>query len=177
MLNTFSSHAGVPCIQFPYSEALSGKVLFVNEASMEKMCQVTQSGEAAECDWESLISDAADLLNFDSPKDAITYRKSLTPAAGFYTSITNCVQTVQQFGCIEQGEGNDIENPSTQPLDGGCLTEFAESRDMNASSSQDNDCLEGTHSQKMDSEVRNVIQYLLPRFLIQKCFAFNQVFI
>ncbi|KAL3505969.1 hypothetical protein ACH5RR_031351 [Cinchona calisaya] len=135
----------------PFSQAGSGKGLFANEASMEGMCQ-SNHRDAVGCDWESLISDATDLLNFDSPKDADAFKKSLCPATGFYTNNAIDMQNMQLLGCIEQGEGNDTENPSTQPGEGNCLTKFVETQDMVASSSLNNDCMEGSLSQKMDSE-------------------------
>ncbi|CAI9118409.1 OLC1v1019976C1 [Oldenlandia corymbosa var. corymbosa] len=130
------------------------------------MSHTNQSGEAAECDWESLIT--TELLNFDSPNNANTYRKSLTPRTAYYTSITSLQQ---QFGCIVQGEGNEMDNPSTQPGEGSCLTEFAECQDRTASSSQENDCLGGTLSQKTSSEPASHMY----RGMRRRCLVFEMV--
>ncbi|KAL3507861.1 hypothetical protein ACH5RR_033243 [Cinchona calisaya] len=146
-LSELDTNAG---LLVPFSQAVSGKGLFANEANMEGLCQTNQSIDATGCDWESLISDAADLLNFDSPKDVNSFKKSLQPATGFYANNTNNMQT---FDCIEQqGEENDIENPSTQPGEGSCLTVFAEKEGTIASSSLNNECMESGISEKMDAE-------------------------
>lgn len=150
-LSEFDANAG-PLI--PNSQVVSGKRLLANESSMDGLCPTNQSRDAAGCDWESLISDAADLLNFDAQKDVDTLKKSLQPSIGFYTINIKNIQNMQTFDCIDQqGEGYDTENPSTQPGDGNCLTEFAETDEMIASSSLNNECMEGSLSQKTDTEV------------------------
>ncbi|KAJ6721503.1 PROTEIN TESMIN/TSO1-LIKE CXC 2 [Salix viminalis] len=74
--------------------------------------------EATGCDWESLISDAADLLVFNSPIDAEGFKelfqKSPNPVVGFCTSF-NEVQKTQIVNPFGSGEQNEMGDPSTRP--------------------------------------------------------------
>ncbi|ESR33242.1 hypothetical protein CICLE_v10004441mg [Citrus x clementina] len=76
-------------------------VQFVQEASengaseadvrLQRTCQMEQKNEVTGCEWESLISDAADLLIFNLPNDSEDFKglmqKSLD-SGGRYASVT-----------------------------------------------------------------------------------------
>ncbi|XP_027116328.2 protein tesmin/TSO1-like CXC 2 isoform X2 [Coffea arabica] len=164
-LSEFDANAG-PLV--PFSLVVSEKGLFTNESSIEGLGQTNQSRDGAGCDWESLISDAADLLNFDTPKDVDSFNESPRSTTAFYTNNTNNIQNMQTFGCIEhQGEGIDNENPSTQPGEGSCVMEFAEPEEVITSSSLNSECMEGSLSQKMDAEpVSNLYRGMRRRCLV-----------
>ncbi|KAI5649212.1 hypothetical protein M9H77_35217 [Catharanthus roseus] len=134
----------------PFGQAVSEKGLFGNGVCTEGISQTSQIGDPAGCEWENLITDAADLLIFDSPDDVGTANKLLDPATGLYSETTNDMPKL--LGPGEQGDGNETDNPSTQPGEGSYLKEFSEIQDMLASSSLDNNCKDGALSEKTESE-------------------------
>lgn len=56
----------------PFVDNANGQLRIDTE--MEGMGQLHQDKEATGCDWDSLISDASELLNFDSPRDTVPYK-------------------------------------------------------------------------------------------------------
>ncbi|XP_071716943.1 protein tesmin/TSO1-like CXC 2 [Rutidosis leptorrhynchoides] len=46
------------------------------ETEMEGISPLNHSREVSACDWDSLISDASELLNFDSPTETVPYKDS-----------------------------------------------------------------------------------------------------
>nr|BAG50072.1 transcription factor CPP [Lotus japonicus] len=45
-----------------------------HEVHIQEMCQVEENGEGADCDWDSLLPNATDLLLFNSPNQAETFK-------------------------------------------------------------------------------------------------------
>ncbi|XP_076958131.1 protein tesmin/TSO1-like CXC 2 isoform X2 [Bidens hawaiensis] len=72
----------------------ASSVPFINGSENRSMRIETEIGgkEVSACDWESLISDASELLNFDSPSDNVAYKapgqSGLDPPS-FNTSLMN----------------------------------------------------------------------------------------
>ena len=114
-------------------------VPFANEASHKSFLESKK--EATECDWESLISDAADLLIFNSPIDADGFKelfqKSPNPVVGFCTSFNEVhkTQIVNPFG---SGEQNEMGDPSTQPGETIELTQMDPTQDNLAANEDPN---------------------------------------
>ncbi|GAB4851050.1 hypothetical protein Ancab_030348 [Ancistrocladus abbreviatus] len=73
----------VPFVEEPFRRCSFGAEL--NSQGTE------ENKEGTSCDWESLISDATDLLVFDSPNDAASlkgsFQKQLDSEGGFFTSL------------------------------------------------------------------------------------------
>ncbi|XP_076903063.1 protein tesmin/TSO1-like CXC 2 [Bidens hawaiensis] len=70
----------------------ASSVSFINGPENGSMRIETEMGgkEVSACDWESLISDASELLNFDSPSDTVAYKapgQSELDAPSFNTSL------------------------------------------------------------------------------------------
>ncbi|XWS53945.1 hypothetical protein CRYUN_Cryun10bG0044300 [Craigia yunnanensis] len=75
----------------PFVQEASEKGLSDGQVEVAGICQIEQKRETIGCDWESLISDAADLLIFNSPNDSEAFRgviqKSLDPGTRFCTTL------------------------------------------------------------------------------------------
>ncbi|KDP40217.1 hypothetical protein JCGZ_02215 [Jatropha curcas] len=71
--------------------------------------------EAADCDWESLISDTADLLIFNSPIDSEVFKglmqKSLDAGGSYPTPLDEVQMQIVPVGSVEP----EMEYTSTQP--------------------------------------------------------------
>ncbi|KAI3459413.1 hypothetical protein Pfo_016076 [Paulownia fortunei] len=134
----------------PFVEEASQRGLYRGEMNLEGVSQIDQNKEATSCDWESLISDASNVLVFESPNGTEPYKKSIDPATSFYTSIKNAIQNTHSLGAVvsggQVGEGSEFENFSTQAGEGSEMMENAETHDIVAGSSIMNP------SEKMDYE-------------------------
>lgn len=126
-----------PCVQ----EVLD-KGLFGSEVRVDGIGQIDQNQEAAECDWETLIS-AADLLTFDSPTDTETLKDP----------CTDDFPKTQAVGAVGLSEQNESENPSTQPGEAGDLRKVVENQSKFVFTSLEN-CVAGESSEKVDDEVK-----------------------
>lgn len=107
-------------------------VQFVQEASengaseadvrLQRTCQMEQKNEVTGCEWESLISDAADLLIFNLPNDSEDFKglmqKSLD-SGGRYASVTpryiNGQPIMEMIDPVGTDHQNGMEHQSTQP--------------------------------------------------------------
>lgn len=107
-------------------------VQFVQEASengaseadvrLQRTCQMEQKNEVTGCEWESLISDAADLLIFNLPNDSEDFKglmqKSLD-SGGRYASVTpryiNGEPIMEMIDPVGADHQNGMEHQSTQP--------------------------------------------------------------
>lgn len=107
--------------------------------------------EATSCDWGHLISNATNLLAFESPNDAAPCQQSVDPATSFYRSIRNAIHNEQTLGPAVSGQhfrdGSVLENTSTQPGEGTEMMENAGTHDIIAGS------LISNPSQRVDYEV------------------------
>ncbi|KAK2980633.1 hypothetical protein RJ640_011441 [Escallonia rubra] len=139
------------------NECASEKGSFGSEMRIEGISQIDQNREATGCDWESLISDAADLLIFDSPNETGpakgSNQKSFDSVTGFCTSLNIDLPKTQASGAVGSSEQPETENICTQPGEAGDLGDRAENHDMFASTSLDN-CMAGDLHGKMGDEVR-----------------------
>ncbi|KAL8047998.1 hypothetical protein ABFX02_07G034900 [Erythranthe guttata] len=131
-------------------------VPFVQNNNMEGVSQsqvIDRNQESKTCDWDSLISDATDLLIFESPNDADTYKKSMIDnGMSFYNSMDSDMQNMQSLCAEGSGEqfleGNETENLSTQPGEGIEIIENnSETHEIVGGSS-----MEDNSSEKMDYE-------------------------
>ncbi|KAJ0442920.1 putative transcription factor Tesmin family [Helianthus annuus] len=78
---------------------------FRNEPEVEGINELPHSKEVSTCDWDSLISDGSELLNFNSPTDTVPYKapdqNTLHPTS-FNTLLTNAKP---QANPLENDEG------------------------------------------------------------------------
>ncbi|KAH6816406.1 hypothetical protein C2S51_021226 [Perilla frutescens var. frutescens] len=91
------------------------------EVKMDVVTQTDQNKESTSCDWDHLMSDASDLLVFESPDDRDSYNNSVDPGTSFYTSIKSDIQSLHLICAVDSGEqvaGDEAENLSTQPGEG-----------------------------------------------------------
>ncbi|KAJ4842785.1 hypothetical protein Tsubulata_024928 [Turnera subulata] len=127
------------------------------ETSAEGIHQIEEKTEAAECDWESLISDAADLLIFNSPVDPEAFKglmlKSVDPNAGFCASYNN-MQEMQIIYPISSGEQHEMEDPSTQPGETIGLNQMNQVEENLDSNSKQNKCITSHPTEDVDNEAQ-----------------------
>ncbi|KAI4317881.1 hypothetical protein L6164_025712 [Bauhinia variegata] len=87
-----------------------------DEASLEGMCQIGPKTEGTECDWVSLMSDAADLLIFNSPNETEAFRgvmqKSLDHTVQFCNAMSQLPET-----STNNGRRVHIVNPDASSSD------------------------------------------------------------
>ncbi|KAL0392988.1 UNVERIFIED_CONTAM: CRC domain-containing protein TSO1 [Sesamum radiatum] len=131
-----AEHACNSSTLVPLVEETSLRQLYGGEVNLDGVSQIDQHKEAASCDWESLISDASDLLNLESPNNTESFEKSVDPATTFYRSIKNAMQNMHSNCPVVSGEqvGGLSENLLTQPGEG-CESMDAESHDIITGSS------------------------------------------
>ncbi|KAM7485507.1 hypothetical protein LguiA_001516 [Lonicera macranthoides] len=125
-----------PCVQ-----EVIDRGSFGSEVCVDGIGQIDQNQEAAECDWETLIS-AADLLTFDSPTDTETLKDP----------CTDDFPKTQPVGAVGLSERNESENPSTQPGEAGDLRKVVENQSNFVCTSLEN-CVAGESSEKVDDEM------------------------
>ncbi|KAJ6898746.1 protein tesmin/TSO1-like CXC 2 [Populus alba x Populus x berolinensis] len=134
-----SESAGTSLSLVPFANEDSHKSSLEGQVHPAGLYKIESKKEATECDWESLISDAADLLIFNSPIDADGFKelfqKSPNPVVGFCTSFNEMhkTQIVNPFG---SGEQNEMGDPSTQPGETIELTQMDPTQD-NLSANED----------------------------------------
>lgn len=111
-----ADHACDSSTLVPLVEETSQMGLYRTEVNLEGVSQTDQHREAASCDWESLICDASDLLNLESPDDTELFEKSVDPATTFYKSIKNAMQNMHSICPVEQvGERSESEITDPSP--------------------------------------------------------------
>lgn len=121
----------VPYVQEASEKSSDGEA----HAHLQGMCQIGQKKEGTVCDWESLISDAADLLIFHSPSGTDTFKglieNSLEPVTRFCTSLVaqspeNDINDVNEMQIVDtvSFEQYRTEDPSSQPLEAHQLKEM-----------------------------------------------------
>lgn len=133
-------------------------VSFVQEASengaseadvhLQRTCQMEQKNEVAGCDWESLISDTADLLIFNLPNDSEDFKglmqKSLDAGAR-YASVTprflqndiNGELIMEMIDPVGSDHQNGMEHQSTQPGETSILNEINRAQDISSNDDLD----------------------------------------
>ena len=146
-----------------FAEEASETGRFDGELHLKGICQIEKRKEEANCDWESLISDATDLLIFESPDDTRAFKgliqKSLDPGTSVCASLgsqfsqddANDLQKKQFVSSDESGEQHETDGTSTQPEEASKLngmdqmqenldnTSFKDSMGSNASGEMDNE--------------------------------------
>ncbi|KAJ4955905.1 hypothetical protein NE237_012688 [Protea cynaroides] len=98
---------------------------FESRVEIQDICQVDQNrDEGAECDWENLISDAADLLIFDSSIDTgVPKEQSLElvnhETGSFASKVPQCntdeLQKTQTVGLVNSCEKIEMEDSMSCP--------------------------------------------------------------
>lgn len=116
-----------PSAVVPHVQEAPEKDSSDGETQYHDMCLSERKNDVTVCDWESLISDSADILIFNSPNRTESYRgliqNSLEPATRFCTSLAaelndeHHMQIVEPVG-FEQENG---EGPFSQTGDAGVL--------------------------------------------------------
>lgn len=147
-----------------YGQEASAKDSSEGEVHLSEMCRTDQTREGTECDWESLISDAADILIFNSPNDSEAFRgliqKSMDPLTRFCTSLmsqlpqndVNNVQNTQIVDPIDSGEQQETYDLSAKPGEDSELQEIDQTQDNPADIVLYKNMSSNT-SEQMDNEV------------------------
>ncbi|KAK9160906.1 hypothetical protein Syun_007247 [Stephania yunnanensis] len=78
-------------VQFVLENSMEGHQSFESCTGLPTTCQVEQTKEEIGCDWENLISDAADLLAFDSPDNIVVQKPRDQNLVTLQTSFTSLV--------------------------------------------------------------------------------------
>lgn len=135
--------------------------------------QIDQNIEGEGCDWENLIFDATDVLDFDSPIGTEPLKganeESVGPDMIFCTSLANDFPETQPVGAVGSSEIHETENLSTQPGLAGDLQESVENQGIFACISLEN-CMAGEPSEKTDDQVRTCSPFR--HLLVGKCCYF-----
>lgn len=146
----------------PYVQQASEKGSSDGEAHthLQGMCQIGQKKEGTDCDWESLMSDATDLLIFNSPSSTDAFKglieSSLEPITRF------CTPLVAQFPENDINDGKEMQivsieqhgtaDPSSQPLEADQLEEMEDQQNKFDNSDSINGVADGP-SEIKDNEV------------------------
>ncbi|KAJ0644903.1 putative CRC domain-containing protein TSO1 [Helianthus annuus] len=97
--------AGPSALSVPFISNGPENGSFRNEPEVEGINELPHSKEVSTCDWDSLISDGSELLNFNSPTDTVPYKapdqNTLHPTS-FNTLLTNAKP---QANPLENDEG------------------------------------------------------------------------
>lgn len=150
----------------PFVQEASQSRSFGTEVNMQGLSQMDQNKDAKPCGWDSLISDASDLLIFESPNDTDSYKKSIDSEMNFYNSTRNDMQDMHPLCAVGSGEqimeGNEQETLSTQPGDGIEIVDNTETSDIVAGPSMNNP------GEKIDYEVQIASHFSFTQCLIAK---------
>ncbi|XP_011030649.1 PREDICTED: protein tesmin/TSO1-like CXC 2 isoform X2 [Populus euphratica] len=164
-----SESAGTSLSLVPFANGTSHKSSLEGQVHPAGLYKIESKKEATECDWESLISDAADLLIFNSPIDADGFKelfqKSPNPVVGFCTSFNELhkTQIVNPFG---SGEQNEMGDPSTQPGETIELTQMDPTQDNLAANEDPNKYMTSNASKAVSN---------LHRGMRRRCLDFEKV--
>ena len=146
----------------PAGQEVSEARFLGSRVHLEGITNIEQNKEGGGRDWESLISDAAGLLIFDSPNDIEAskgrFQESLDPGtrlcasliSGFTHDENNHLQITQAVDPVGL-EQNESENPPSQIGEEGHLKDLEATRDILASTSI-NTCV-AESSEQQDNEV------------------------
>ncbi|KAK3190114.1 hypothetical protein Dsin_029675 [Dipteronia sinensis] len=191
--NYVSEQAGTSASVVPFVEKDSENGSFEDEVHLQGASQIGQKKEEVGCDWESLISDAQDLLIFHYPNESEAFKgliqKSMDPGARFCTSLVTQfsqndlsgepeLQMVDSVGCSQQHEM--MEGRSAQPGETSELKEINEIED-NLANDDLNNCLTGNPSEDVGDEVGVCVQDAfkrvptLHRGMLRRCLDFERV--
>ncbi|XP_040985882.1 protein tesmin/TSO1-like CXC 3 isoform X1 [Juglans microcarpa x Juglans regia] len=173
-----------------YGQEASGNGSSEGEVHLSEMCRIGQKKEGMECDWESLISDATDLLIFNSPNYSEAFKgsiqKSTDPRIRFSTSLMSelhqndikNLQTMQIVDPIGSGEQYETDNPSAETGEGNELQEIEQTQD-NAAESNLSKGMSSHMREQVESEVAECIPYAskavsnLHRGMRRRCLDFE----
>ncbi|XP_070042355.1 protein tesmin/TSO1-like CXC 2 isoform X2 [Nicotiana tomentosiformis] len=173
---SLSEFAGTSVTYVPLVQEISGKGLLRCEVNMDGTNEIgPDKGEASGCDWESLITDATDLLIFDSPGDPEAFTKASGPNFRTFEYVSNEIQNVQHFSQVSTsecgGDGSETEKPSTQPGEESQLKEYADAENMKPDASLTNDGTGVGQSEKNDNEMVSALY----RGMRRRCLVFEMV--
>lgn len=116
-----------PSAVVPHVQEAPEKDSSDGETQYHDMCLSERKNDVTVCDWESLISDTADILIFNSPNRTEAYRgliqNSLEPATRFCTSLAAELDNEHHMQIVEpvSFEQEDGEGPFSQTGDAGGL--------------------------------------------------------
>ncbi|GAB4843345.1 hypothetical protein Ancab_013311 [Ancistrocladus abbreviatus] len=124
--------------------------------------ETEENKDGANCDWESLISDAADLLVFDSPNDAsskASFQKQQDSGGSFFASLLSHFpqddathqRSAYHLGSTSCDDQDVTEDQLSQSLEAYGLEQIHHSQDNLASTSM-NDYFIGNQNEKSDNE-------------------------
>lgn len=161
-------------------------VLFDQEGykkdSVEGEVHFDQRKEAAECDWEGLISDASDLLVFDSPEAfSGVVQKSQDLRENLCSLMSqssqddvNDMPKTHLVCLVGSSEQPETEDPSTQPGEASEL-KLIDHTQGNLACTSPNNCLGSNESDKMDNEM-DTSEFIsnLHRGMRRRCLIFEK---
>ncbi|TXG72106.1 hypothetical protein EZV62_000685 [Acer yangbiense] len=183
--NCVSEQAGTSASVVPFVEKDSENGSFEDEVHLQGASQIEQKKEEVGCDWESLISDAQDLLIFNYHNESEAFKgliqKSMDPGERFCTSLVTRfsqndlsgepkLQMVDSVGCSQQHEMMETSE----------LKEINEIED-NLANDDLNNCLTGNPSENVNDEVGVCVQDAckrvptLHRGMLRRCLDFERV--
>ncbi|KAG9129731.1 hypothetical protein Leryth_015431 [Lithospermum erythrorhizon] len=154
-----SSRALVPYVEEGYDSMFNE-----TEMGMERSSRIDQTKEGTGCEWDSLISDTADLLNFDSPNDAETLKNVVDDVTS--NDMENSHVLVGLSGKLI--ECNDPENQFAQPGDGNEVNESTANQNIGGVCSQSTDAIDG------GSAMVHETAFNFYRGMRRRCLVFEQ---
>ncbi|XP_038704263.1 protein tesmin/TSO1-like CXC 3 isoform X2 [Tripterygium wilfordii] len=175
-----SELAGSPALLVPHVQGPSEKGSLECEAGVENMCQTEQRNEGTGCEWESLISEAADLLIFNSPGDTDAFKglmgSPMDPGTIFHTSLVshysqdgiNNAHKMQLVDPVGLSEQQEAEDPSS------LIGETIDLKDINQGS-HDNENLDQSMTSDTDVKAYNQNVPSLHRGMRRRCLDFETI--
>ncbi|XP_057475567.1 protein tesmin/TSO1-like CXC 2 [Actinidia eriantha] len=143
----------------PYNHEVSQTIFVESGMHLEGIRNIEQNREADGCDWDSLISDATDLLTFESPNNADAFKGPFQhPGRSLCTSLASSDFTQYEISDLQNTlsihpvgvEDHESENPP-QVGEEGHLTEIEATGDILAGTSL-NKCVDGEPINQIDNE-------------------------
>ncbi|XP_043692295.1 CRC domain-containing protein TSO1-like isoform X2 [Telopea speciosissima] len=142
---------------------------FESKLEVQEICQVDHNrDEGTECDWEHLISDAADLLILDASIDAGAPKKrnlelvhhETGSFASLVSNLPECnsddLQKTQPVGLVDSCEKHEIEDPVSHPEEVRKQKEMDNILQASSSTFSSEQVISGP-SEGMDEKVENCI--------------------
>ncbi|POO02113.1 Lin-54-like protein [Trema orientale] len=160
-----------------------------NEAQFQELCLSEQRKQGTVCDWESLISDAADILIFNSPNGTEAFKgliqNSLEPVTRFCTSFAaefshNEINNEHQMQIVDpvSSEQHNGEEPFSQTGDASSLEDVEQTQDRFADTNS-NRGMASNQSEIKDNEDKTCVAFAcksvfsLHRGMRRRCLDFE----
>lgn len=151
----------------PFVQEGSEKGPFENKVNIEGISPIDQNKAASGCDWESMLTDASDLLLFESPIVSEPPKEPCEKELDSMRCHTNDLPQTQAFDALGSSDQHEIENSS---VEGGDLKETAEDQEVLLHTSLNN-FVAGEPAENINDELGSNLN----RGMRRRCLVFEMV--